>query len=81
MRLDKTLAAALCDVEPTYREYLRNDGTLLVKLQHALYGCVESARLWYKTVRSVLEADDYIANPVEPCIFNKYVNGVQCTIV
>jgi hypothetical protein len=81
MRLDKTLAAALCDVEPTYREYLRNDGTLLVKLQRALYGCVESARLWYKTLRSVLEADDYIANPVEPCIFNKYVNGVQCTIV
>jgi hypothetical protein len=81
MRIDKTLTKALCDTIPTYRPYVRPDGTLIVKLQRALYGCVESARLWYNTLRRVLEADGYTANPVEPCVFNKYVNKIQCTCV
>jgi hypothetical protein len=81
MRLNKIIASELCEVVPDYREYLRNDGSMVVKLERALYGCVESARLWYNTLRKVLEADGYTANAIEPCIFNKVVNDIQCTCV
>jgi hypothetical protein len=81
MRLDKVLAHELCAVVPSYSDYLRSDGSLIVKLQRALYGCVESGRLWYEMLRKVLETDGYKANSVEPCVFNKTVNNVQCTVV
>jgi len=63
-----------------YTPYVREDGTIIVHLKRALYGCVESARLWYNTLKGVLESDGYTANTVEPCIFNKWVDGIQCTI-
>jgi hypothetical protein len=81
MRLDKVLTTALCDNVPLYKDFMRKDGTIIVKLRRALYGCIESARLWYNTLRRVLEADGYVVNSIEPCIFNKMVDGVQCTIV
>ena len=33
-----------------------------MKVDKALYGCVESAVLWYKKLRSTLEADGYEVN-------------------
>jgi hypothetical protein len=80
MILDKQIASALCKILPEYSPYLRQNGTILVHLRRALYGCVESARLWYNTLKRVLEADGYTANTVEPCIFNKMVDGMQVTI-
>jgi hypothetical protein len=80
MILDKQVAAALCHILPEYNQYMRKDGTIIVHLKRALYGCVESARLWYNTLKKVLEDNGYTANAVEPCIFNKWVDGVQCTI-
>ena len=46
MILPKELATVLIDMEDTYKTYLTPNGTIYVKLLKALYGCVESARLW-----------------------------------
>lgn len=80
MLLDKDLAEVLCQVDPKYRRYLRADGKLLVKLKKALYGCVESAKLWYDLCKSGLESLGFEENPYEPCVFNKYVSGRQVSI-
>ena len=42
---------------------------------------MESAKLWYNLLRSVLESDGFKVNPLEPCVMNKVVNGKQCTVV
>jgi len=50
MRLSKETSVVLCLLVPAYRAYLRPDGTMIVKLTKALYGCVESAKLWYNSI-------------------------------
>ena len=43
----------------------------MVKLDKALYGCVESARLWYDHLRKTLEAMGFQAHLHDICTFNK----------
>ena len=52
-----------------------------MELDKALYGCVESARLWYELLKSSLKEVGYKANESEPCVFNKMHNGKQSTVV
>ena len=53
---------------------------MIVRLTKALYGCVESAKLWYDSIAATLTADGFIRNPKEPCVFNKTAGGGQLTI-
>ena len=80
MRLSKETSGILCLLVPAYREYLKDDGTMIVRLTKALYGCVESAKLWYDSIAATLTADGFIRNPKEPCVFNKMAGGDQLTI-
>jgi hypothetical protein len=79
--LDKTSAALLCQLRPEYERFLRNDRTMVVKLERALYGCLQSARLWYDLLRKTLEDNGYVSNPVDSCVFNKMYEDVQSTAI
>jgi len=80
MRLDPTISDILCTIHPSYRKLLTKNKTLIVRLNKALYGCIESAKLWYEDVSAFLISQGYTPNPAEPCVFNKEVDGKQCTI-
>ena len=80
MRIPEEYAEIIVSLEPEWRKFLNDKGALLLELDKALYGCIESARLWYLHLKGTLEAMGYICNPVEPCVFNKTVDGVQATI-
>ena len=80
MRLDRTMSAILVKIKPEYESFLCNDGTMIVRLDKALYGCVESARLWYEEISSSLLEQGYQRNPVDQCVFNKGVGAEQCTV-
>jgi hypothetical protein len=80
MKLDRFNSAVLCRIKPEYDKYLRTDGTMIVKLNKALYGCVESAKLWYDTFANAIRSYGFIPNELEPCIFNKNVDDKQVTI-
>ena len=55
---------------------------MIVRLNKAQYGCVESARLWYNTLSAKLVSMGYEVNPYDPCVFNRIgTNGKQTTIV
>ena len=71
MELDETVSAILLSLDPSYKEFLRPNGTIVVELQKALYGCVESGKLWYDMLCATLKSLGYFANPLDPCIFNK----------
>jgi hypothetical protein len=48
------IASVLCDHHPHYSNHLAPNGTIVVKLDKALYGCIESAKLWYNDLSSCL---------------------------
>jgi hypothetical protein len=81
MRLDNFLAAVLVKLDKSYDKFLRTDGTMVVRLNKALYGCIESARLWYNMLKNCLERLGFSRNGVEACVFNRVeVDGSQCTL-
>jgi hypothetical protein len=75
----------LIRIDPIYKKFkhtTKNGKTLLfVKLLKAMYGMVLAAKLWYDTLSTVLRKDSFIANPYDPCVMNKTINGKQCTIL
>jgi hypothetical protein len=50
--LDPLVTAALVRLKPEYKEFVHSNGTMVCQLLRALYGCVESAKLWYNLLRS-----------------------------
>ena len=79
--LDKVMSKIMIDIDPTYTKYANNNGEIIVKLTKALYGCVESALLWYNHISDTMENIGFKKNVVDPCVFNMRKEGVQCTVV
>jgi hypothetical protein len=80
MALDPIVTKILCELDEMTTPFVGEDGRVFVKLRRALYGCVQSSMLWYKKLQSVLLSNGYVANPYDPCVFNKIVEGKQVTI-
>ena len=79
--LDPVSARILCQLDPSYLQFLGTDGKILVQLDKALYGCVESARLFYEHLKGTLSELDYSVNPLDPCVFTKpCADGGQTTV-
>jgi Reverse transcriptase (RNA-dependent DNA polymerase) len=51
-----------------------------VELDQALYGCIESAVLWYKELSTFLDSIGFTPNPYDRCILNKKHLDGQTTI-
>ena len=81
MKINSFVASMLAKTNPLMPEFIAKDGSLLVELDRALYGCVESARLWYDELSTTLIKDGYLPNDCDPCIFNKTTGGIQITII
>jgi hypothetical protein len=71
IRLDKFLTKVIVEVDPEFKKFVNNDGTLVVKLKKALYGCVQSSRLWYERLRDDLLKIGFQINPHDACVFNR----------
>ena len=80
MMMDVELAALVVTIWPELSRYLDHKGRAYVRLKKALYGCIESAKLWYLELRKALESFGYVVNREDKCVFNKTSNGVQTTL-
>jgi hypothetical protein len=80
MILEPEVAQVLSEVDPEYAKYKNNNGSVVVKLRKALYGCVESAKLWYSNISSKLKALGFVPNPKDECVFNVDFKGTQLTV-
>lgn len=82
MRIDPLYASMLVSHNPEkYAEFQQPDGSLVVRLDKALYGCIESAKLWNECLTTALQSIGFTKNPLDPCVMNRVNNaGVQCTI-
>ena len=84
MKLQGMFVDFMCDANPKYKKYICYENgvkTLYLKLLRALYGCIESALLWYELFVSKLEKMGFILNPYDKCVANKIIDGKQCTIL
>ena len=80
MKIDHTLTDLLIGLDETYKSYLGRDGGCTVRLDKALYGCVESAALWGEHIKGTLLNNGFKQNPREVCCYNKqYSSGPLCT--
>lgn len=81
VRLSKEVTVLLCRLAPEYVEFTRPDGTIVVKLRRALYGCIESAVLWYKELSSTLHGLGFTKNLFDECSFTRVNNDKIDTIL
>ena len=80
MRLDRIMSDIIIDIDPTYGKYTDASGGVTVHLKKALYGCVESAGLWYENLRTTMLGLGYVRNIGDKCVFNRTgPDGHQCT--
>ncbi len=81
MKIDKTLTKMLVDIDESYTKYINDDGGCIVRLEKALYGCVESAALWADNIKVTLTRGGFVQNPHEICCYNKSYGNVQITVI
>ena len=74
----------MCEVNPNFKKdviYENGMKVLYLIILRALYGCIQSALLWYNLYSNILVEEGFIINPYDKCVANKVINGKQCTIV
>jgi Reverse transcriptase (RNA-dependent DNA polymerase) len=82
IRLNRVITSMLMQLDPSCERYREPDDTVVVRLDKALYGCVEASLLWYNDMKSKLTADSFVENPYDRCVFNKIgKSGKQISIV
>ena len=65
---------------PDWREYMAEDGRILVQLMRALYGTIEASLLWYENINKALIDYGMKPNPSGECVYNYVRNGIQLTV-
>jgi hypothetical protein len=64
MTLKKALVDIIVTLDPSYSEFINQKGDIVVKFDKALYGCVESERLWFNDVAS--QSLEFMQSEVDP---------------
>jgi hypothetical protein len=83
MKLRGQFVDIMCEVNPEYKPYVteeRGEKILYLKVLQAIYGCIESALLWYNLFATTLQGMGFEINPYDRCVANKIIDGKQCTI-
>jgi hypothetical protein len=73
----------LCQVHERYKEFVvleNGKKVLYLELLKALYGCVQSALLWYNLFTETLQGMGFKLNPYDPCVANLTIHGKQCAV-
>ena len=81
MRVDKRIADLMNKIHPEYGADRGKKGEAYVKIKRALYGLIESAKLWQGHLTNTLSTMGFVMNPYDPCVFNKGEGNNQCTVV
>ena len=81
MMLDIPLAKIVCKVWPEMKAALDAKGRAYVRLKKALYGCVQSSKLWYERLKAELLNIGYVMSPLDQCVFNKMYGKLQSTLL
>jgi len=85
IRIRGMLVDMLVKIAPeVYKTYVITDRKgnkqILVECLNALYGTMVASLLYYEKFTKSLKANGYEMNPYDACVWNKEIDGKQCTI-
>ena len=83
MKLTGKAVDVFCSANEKYKKFLmmeKGRKVIYLRILRALYGCIQSALLWYNTFVEKLSKDGFTLNRYDPCVANKMIDGSQCTI-
>ena len=75
IRLSADITKLMVEIDEKYKEFVCEDGTMIVKLDKALYGIVEAPKLWYDTFCSFLQVEGFQRSDLDPCYFFKRLDN------
>lgn len=89
LKLTGPFVNIMCDVNPEFTKHIVNEVSkrgksqkcLYIRVLLVLYGCLESALLWYNLYSQTLKKMGFKINPYGQCVANKVIEGSQYTIV
>jgi hypothetical protein len=84
LKLEGKFVDIMCGVNPEYLRDVRLENgkkVLYLRILKALYGCIESALLWYSLYVSTLKGMGFVINPYGRCVANAMIDGKQCTVL
>jgi hypothetical protein len=68
MLIEPEVAKEIIRQDPSFLPFQRRNGGLVVILNKALYGCIESAKLWYHEVAGTLKTNGFKPDLRDICI-------------
>ena len=83
LRIEGKIARLLIRVDERYKDMVTYEGgkpVIYAELKKALYGTLQAALLFWQELSSFLGELGFVANPYDPCVMNKQIDGNQCTI-
>jgi hypothetical protein len=76
LKLDKKVVKILLELQyEKYKDYVMNDGSMIIEMDKLSYGYVEAAHYWWEELKSKFEKDEYIISKKDKCVFIKHRNG------
>ena len=78
--IDALSSKVICSIRPEYKKFLRRDNTLCMNLRRALYGTLQAGKLWYDEITSFLKRLEFVANPLDNCVWNKGSGDDQISV-
>ena len=67
MKLREEFVDIMCRVNPEYKQHVRKEKgkeVLYLRVLRAIYGCLESALLWYRLYSTTLVSMGFVLNPM-----------------
>lgn len=80
VQFSKYISDLITQEFPEYSKFTHRN-VLTAEALLALYGLVESGKLWYDTISAILHKLGFTVNEHDMCVFNKIVDGKQITAV
>jgi hypothetical protein len=68
-------------MDSSYNKFINHDGSVVVQLKKALYGCKQSSLLGFKEMRKTLEKEGFTSNPYDQCVFSRMEHNGAMTIL
>ena len=71
IRLDRLMTAMMTQLDASDESCADRKSCLTIRLDRALYGCVESASLWYEHLAGTLTALGFVKTIMMYCVFDR----------
>jgi hypothetical protein len=81
MRLDAGVAELMVEMDPEVKRFVEPHGTVVVKINKALYGLQESAKLWYDTLHQALERIGLHRSNYDHALFYQEIQGELIIVI